>query len=109
MEGAVAEQAQSTCICGDVAADVAGAFGAEVKWENVVVLLEIVVRHLQYDTGIRNQNTRHIVERAYLVHLRHVDDNLVEHGYRTAHQARVPALRHDGQTVLVAVLEDLRD
>ena len=80
MEAAVAEEAEAAGVGGDVAADVAGAFGAEVEGEDVGSFGEVVVCGFEDDAGVDDEGSGDFVEGADVVHSGHVDYDFVEDG-----------------------------
>lgn len=80
VEGAVAEETETTGVAGDVAANVAGAFGAEVEREDVALLGEEFVGGLEDHAGVGDEDTGGGVEGADLVHGVEGEDDFVKDG-----------------------------
>ena len=94
---------------GDVPADLTRAFCAQVERRLYVVFFNVLLEILQNDAGLCCDDIALFVEVENFVHFFHRNDDLVVDRDAPAHEARVPALRHDGQIMRVAVLHDLRD
>lgn len=109
VQAAVAEEAEAPGVGGDVAADVAGAFGAEVEGEDVVSFGEVVVCDFEDDAGVDDEGSGDVVEGSYVVHSRHINHDLVKNGHGASHQAGVSTLRDDRQHVIIAVFQHLAD
>ena len=109
MKAAISQEAKATRVGGDIATDMARSLRAQVEREDVVLLSQKSICRLKDDTGISYKDSRNLVERADLVHLLQVDDNLIEDRNRATNKAGVATLRNNSKHVVIAVFQDLAE
>lgn len=76
----------------------------QIDGQRHVVRLQRRLQCGQHHTGLACHNVGVLVDGQDAIHARQREDNLVKHGHGAAHEARVAALRNDGQFARVAVL-----
>mmetsp|Transcript_5787 Transcript_5787/g.16258 ORF Transcript_5787/g.16258 Transcript_5787/m.16258 type:complete len:225 (+) Transcript_5787:1115-1789(+) len=106
VQGAIPKQSQATCICGDVASNLAAALGAEVKGDHTAVLPGVFIEVLEDAPRLADQHPACWVDGDDAVEVAGAEDDLVVDGNRAAHEASISPLRHNSEPAVVAVREN---
>ena len=110
-----AKKRRVTCICGQIATYLTGALCCQIQRDHESLLFDKSVEYFQYTTCLTGQNARclqthqyqqtlpchresDIVEMKDLVHLAHVQQNLIEDWNTSLYQSCVASLWDNSQT-----------